>query len=115
MVAASSRICSFRRLTRSWISRSRSSSSWSMIIRWLLTTSTNVLIVQAKVNRPEIAITGLMFRQLRFQCNGSIAKRGVGIGAEVNGVMDARNQAEMVQRERPDRDLGDMQCQHEKD
>jgi hypothetical protein len=52
---------------------------------------------------------------LRFHGKGSIAKRGVGIRAEVNCVMDALEQAEMVQHESPGQDLGDMQRQHEKD
>jgi hypothetical protein len=54
---------SLRRLERNRISRSRSSSSCSMSWLWPATTSTSALVVQAKVNGPEMPMIGLMFRQ----------------------------------------------------
>jgi hypothetical protein len=53
----------FRRAKRISISRSRSSSSCSRSQPFDATTSTSALVVQAKVNKPEMAMMGLMFRQ----------------------------------------------------
>src|SRR5258705_3307473 len=56
---------SFRRAKRMCISSSLSTSSCSMSRPYEATMSTSALVVHAKVNRPEMPMMGLMFRQCR--------------------------------------------------